>query len=45
MAEFEVTPEFWVNAQAASELSKELVENGQDIRSRIRPHVAVRATI
>ena len=34
-----------MNAQAAYELSKELVENGQDIRSRIRPHVADRATI
>ena len=34
-----------MNAQAAYELSKELVENGQDILSPIRPHVAVRATI
>ena len=44
-AYFGQTPEFWMNAQAAYELSKELVENGQDIRSRIRPHVANGATI
>ncbi len=34
-----------MNAQVAYELSKELVENGRDIRSRIRPHVADGATI
>ena len=28
--------EFWMNAQKSYELSKELVENGEDIRARIR---------
>ena len=44
-AYFGQTPEFWMNAQTAYELSKELVENGHDIRSRIRPHTVGRATI
>ena len=33
---FSQTPEFWMNAQTAYELSKALVENGPEIRSRIR---------
>ena len=44
-AYFGQTPEFWMNAQTAYELSKELVENGHDIRSRIRRHAEDRATI
>ena len=32
---FSQTPEFWMNAQTAHGLSKELVENGADIRARI----------
>ena len=37
-AYFNQTPEFWMNVQTAYELSKELVENGDDIRSRLRRH-------
>ena len=37
-AYFNQNPEFWMNAQTAYELSKELVENGDDIRSRLRRH-------
>ena len=44
-AYFGQTPEFWMNAQTAYELSKELVEHGEDIRSRIRRHAKDRATI
>ena len=33
---FGQTPEFWMNAQKVHELSKALVENGQDVRARIR---------
>ena len=33
---FDQTPEFWMNAQKVYELSRELVENGEEIRSRIR---------
>ena len=33
---FGQAPEFWMNAQKSYELSKELVENGEDIRARIR---------
>ena len=43
-AYFHQTPEFWMNAQTAYELSKELVENGDDIRSRLRRHAEDRAT-
>ena len=39
-AYFGQTPEFWMAAQAAHELSKELLKNGHTIRSRIRRHVA-----
>lgn len=35
---FSQTPEFWMSAQAAYDLSKELVEHGQDIRARVRPY-------
>ena len=42
---FGQTPEFWMNAQTAYELSKELTENGEDIRSRIRRHPEDHATI
>ena len=35
-AYFGQAPEFWMNAQKSYELSKELVENGEDIRARIR---------
>ena len=34
-AYFGQTPEFWMNAQTAYALSKELVEHGQNIRSKI----------
>ena len=33
---FGPTPESWMNAQKVHELSKALVENGQDVRARIR---------
>ena len=33
---FGQTPEFWMNAQKAYELSKELIENGEAIRARVR---------
>ena len=36
-AYFGQTPEFWINAQKVYELSKELVENGEGIRARVRP--------
>ncbi|MDE0685428.1 MAG: HigA family addiction module antitoxin [Candidatus Poribacteria bacterium] len=35
---FDQTPEFWMNAQKTYELSKELVTNGKEIRSRVRRH-------
>jgi len=37
-AYFGQTPDFWMNAQKVHELSKELVENGAKIQSRIRRH-------
>ena len=37
---FGQTPEFWMNAQKAYELSKELVQNGENIRGRIRRRAA-----
>ena len=40
-AYFNQSPEFWMNAQTAYELSKELVHNGEDIRARIRRPAAV----
>ncbi len=39
-AYFGQTPEFWMTAQTAYELSKELLKNGKKIRSRIRRHAA-----
>ena len=42
-AYFGQTPEFWMNAQTTYELSKELVENGDAIRSRLRRHAEDRA--
>ena len=36
-AYFGQTPEFWLNAQKVHELSRELVENGETIRARVRP--------
>ena len=36
-AYFGQTPEFWINAQVIHELSRELVENGEAIRARVRP--------
>ena len=44
-AYFGQTPEFWMNAQAAFELSKEMVENGEEIRSRNRRQAETRATL
>lgn len=35
---FDQTPEFWMNAQKVYELSRELVMNGKEIRSRVRRH-------
>ena len=35
---FDQTPEFWMNVQKAHELSRELVMNGKEIRSRLRRH-------
>ena len=37
-AYFGQSPEFWMNAQKTFELSKALVENGNDIRARVRSH-------
>ena len=42
---FGQTPDFWINAQKAYELSKELVENGAEIRSRIRRHAKDRVAM
>ena len=42
-AYFGQSPEFWMNAQKTYELSKALVENGNDIRARVRPHAEGRA--
>ena len=39
-AYFGQTPEFWMTAQTAYELSKELVKNSEGIRSGIRRHAA-----
>ena len=43
-AYFNQNSEFWMNVQTAYELSKELVEHGDDIRSRLRRHAEDRAT-
>ena len=42
-AYFGQSPEFWMNAQKTYELSKALVEQGHDIRARVRPHSEHRA--
>ena len=42
---FGQTPEFWMNAQAAYELSKEMVENGEEIRSRTRRYAETGAIL
>ena len=42
-AYFGQTPEFWLNAQKVHELSRELVENGETIRARVRPCTEGRA--
>jgi len=42
-AYFEQAPEFWMSAQAAYELSKEFVENGEAIRARVRRQAETRA--
>ena len=42
---FGQSPEFWMNAQKTHELSKALIENGNDIRARVRPHAENRATL
>lgn len=36
---FGTTPAFWMNLQAAYELSKAEVENGREIASRVRPRL------
>ena len=41
---FGQSPEFWMNAQKTHELSKALIENGADIRARVRPHAESRTT-
>ena len=35
---FGQTPEFWMNAQKVFELSRELTQNGDRIRARVRPY-------
>ncbi len=37
-AYFGQTPEFWMNAQKVYELSRELSQNGEQIRARVRPY-------
>ena len=41
---FGQTPEFWMNAQKAFELTQELSRNGEKIRARVRPHATRRAS-
>ena len=36
-AYFGWSPEFWMNAQMTYEISKELIENDRNIRTRMRP--------
>ena len=40
---FGQTPDFWMSAQKAFELSKAMVENGKSIRARIRRRAGDRA--
>lgn len=42
---FGQTPQFWMNAQKNYELSKELFENGERIRARVRRRVADRTAV
>ena len=42
---FGQTPKFWMNVQKGYELSRELVQNGEEIRSRIRRRAKDRAII
>ena len=42
---FDQTPEFWMNAQKVYELSRELVMNGKEIRSRVRRHARDRIKV
>ena len=42
-AYFGQSPEFWMNAQKTFELSKALVQNGNDIRARVRPYAENRS--
>ena len=37
---FGTTPQFWLNLQQAYDLSKAMVEFGQDIEHRVRPRAA-----
>ena len=41
---FGQSPEFWMNAQKTHELSKALIRNGEEIRSRVRQYAENRAT-
>ena len=41
---FGQSPEFWMNAQKTHELSKALIRNGEEIRSRVRRYAENRAT-
>lgn len=40
---FGQSPEFWMNAQKSYELSKEIVENGSNIRARVIPCTEIHA--
>ena len=35
---FGQSPEFWMNTQKTYELSRALIEDGRDIRARVRPY-------
>lgn len=40
---FDQTPDFWMNAQKAFELSKAMVDDGKSIRARVRRRARDRA--
>ena len=42
---FGQTPMFWINMQKLHELSKELVNRGEEIRARVQHHVEAFATV
>ena len=42
---FGQTPKFWMNVQKVYELSRELVENGEKIRSMVRRRARDRTTV